>query len=132
MKLLSKPLAILTGLVMFASVQVFASEKSAPLILNKIAEETAALNESKNLVLQAYQLEVKSCWQLFAVNDCLAKAKREKYISLAPIEKREIELNAKRREIKEADRLLRLNDKSSNLQNPSNANNANNASKATP
>lgn len=129
MKLLSKSLAILTGLVMFASVQVFASEKSAPLILNKIAEETAALNESKNLVLQAYQLEVKSCWQLFAVNDCLAKAKREKYISLAPIEKREIELNAKRREIKEADRLLRLNDKSSNLHSPSNANNA---SKATP
>ena len=129
MKLLSKPLAILTGLAMFASVQVFASEKSAPLILNKIAEETAALNESKNLVLQAYQLEVKSCWQLFAVNDCLAKAKREKYLSLAPIEKREIELSAKRREIKEADRILRLSDKSSNLQSPPNAINA---SKATP
>ena len=114
---------------MFASVQAIASDKSAPLILNKIAEETAALNESKNLVLQAYQFEVKSCWQLFAVNDCLAKAKREKYISLAPIEKREIELNAKRREIKEADRRLRLNDKSSNPQSPPNATNA---SKATP
>jgi hypothetical protein len=129
MKLLSKPLAILTGLAMFASVQVFASEKSAPLILNKIAEETAALNESKNLVLQAYQLEVKSCWQLFAVNDCLAKAKRQKYLSLAPLEKREIELSAKRREIKEADRILRLSDKSSNLQSPPNTTNA---SKATP
>ncbi len=129
MKLFSKPLSILTGLAMFASVQVIASDKSAPLILNKIAEETAALNESKNLALQAYQLEVKSCWQLFAVNDCLAKAKREKYLSLAPIEKREIELSAKRREIKEADRILRLSDKSSNLQSPPNAINA---SKATP
>lgn len=129
MKLFSKPWAILTGLAMFASVQAIASDKSAPLILNKIAEETAALNESKKIVLQAYQLEVKSCWQLFAVNDCLAKAKREKYLSLAPIEKREIELSAKRREIKEADRILRLSDKSSNLQSPPNAINA---SKATP
>lgn len=114
---------------MFASVQATASDKSAPLILNQIAEETTALNDSKNLVLQAYQLEVKSCWQLFAVNDCLAKAKRQKYLSLAPIEKREIELSAKRREIKEADRRLRLNDKSSNLQSPPNATNA---SKAIP
>ena len=129
MKLFSKPWTILTGLAMFASVQAIASDKSAPLILNKIAEETAALNESKNIVLQAYQLEVKSCWQLFAVNDCLAKAKREKYLSLAPIEKREIELSAKRREIKEADRILRLSDKSSNLQSPPNTTNA---SKATP
>lgn len=126
MKLLPKPLSILMGLAMFASVQAIASDKSEPLILNQIAEETAALNDSKNLVLQAYQLEVKSCWKLFAVNDCLAKAKREKYLSLAPIEKREIELNAKRREIKEADRILRLNDKSSNLQSPPNA------TKATP
>jgi hypothetical protein len=129
MKLFSKPLAILTGLAMFASVQAIASDKSEPLMLNKIAKETAALNESKNLVLQAYQLEVKSCWQLFAVNDCLAKAKREKYLRLAPLEKREIEISAKRREIKDADRLLRLNDKSSNLQGPPNATNA---SKATP
>ncbi len=129
MKLFSKPLAILTGLAMFASVQAIASDKSEPLMLNKIAEETAALNESKNLVLQAYQLEVKFCWQLFAVNDCLTKAKREKYLRLAPLEKREIEISAKRREIKEADRLLRLNDKSSNLQGPPNATNA---SKATP
>jgi hypothetical protein len=129
MKLFSKPLAILTGLAMFASVQAIASDKSEPLMLNKITEETAALNESKNLVLQAYQLEVKSCWQLFAVNDCLAKAKRQKYLSLAPLEKREIELSAKRREIKEADRRLRLNDKSSNPQSPPNATNA---SKATP
>ncbi len=129
MKLFSKPLAILTGLAMFASVQAIASDKSEPLMLNKITEETAALNESKNLVLQAYQLEVKSCWQLFAVNDCLAKAKREKYLRLAPLEKREIAISAKRREVKEADRLLRLNDKSSNLQGPPNATNA---SKATP
>ena len=129
MKLFSKPLAILTGLAMFASVQAIASDKSEPLMLNKITEETAALNESKNLVLQAYQLEVKSCWQLFAVNDCLAKAKREKYLRLAPLEKLEIALNAKRREIKEADRMFRLNDKSSKLLSPPDTTNT---TKATP
>ena len=111
MKLLSKPLAILTGLAMFASVQVFASEKSAPLILNKIAEETAALNESKNLVLQAYQLEVKSCWQLFAVNDCLSNARQQKYQSLKPLDQREIELNTRQRALKEIERRQRLSDK---------------------
>ena len=129
MKLFSKPLAILTGLAIFACFQVIASDKSATLILNKIAEETAAVNESKNLVLQAYQLEAKSCWQLFAVNDCLAKAKREKYLRLAPLEKLEIALNAKRREIKEADRMFRLNDKSSKLLSPPDTTNT---TKATP
>jgi hypothetical protein len=42
----------------------------------------------------------------------LAKARRDKYQRLAPIEQLEIILNAKRRELKEADRIQRLNEKS--------------------
>ncbi len=111
MMLFDKSLAILTGLLMFTSFQVMASDKSTPMSPKNIADETAALNEAKNQVLLRYQNEAKACWQLFAVNDCLAKAKREKYQRLAPIEQLEISLNTQRRALKEADRIQRLNDK---------------------
>jgi hypothetical protein len=113
MKPFQKTLATLIGFVMITSLQAMAADQSAPMSLKRIDEETAALNDAKNLVLQRYQKEVKSCWQLFAVNDCLAKAKREKYQRLAPIEQLELTLNTQRRALKEADRIQRLNDKSS-------------------
>jgi len=102
---------------LFASAQVMSAESAELADVQKISDETAALRERKNIVLQTYQLNAKACWQLFAVNDCLAKAQREKYQSLAPIEQLEIALNAKRRAIKEAERLERLSDKSAPLQN---------------
>jgi hypothetical protein len=49
----------------------------------------------------------------------LAKAKREKYLGLAPLEQLEIELNTKRRALKEQERLQRLSDKSNPSQSPS-------------
>lgn len=94
------------------STQALASEPNAAIELNKIADETSALIDQKAQVLQIYQSDVKACWQNFAVNDCLAKATRDKYQRLAPIEQLEIILNAKRRELKEADRIQRLNEKS--------------------
>lgn len=95
----------------FVSHPVLATESGAALALKKIAEETSVITDQKNQVLQTYQQEAKACWQHFAVNDCLAKARRDKYQRLSPIEQLEIALNAKRRELKEADRLQRLNDK---------------------
>ena len=113
MKPFQKSLATFIGLVMITSFHAMAADQSAPMSLKRMADETAALNDAKNLVLQRYQNEVKSCWQLFAVNDCLAKAKREKYQRLAPIEQLELTLNNQRRALKEAERIQRLNDKSS-------------------
>jgi hypothetical protein len=103
--------------VFFASAQILSAQPAAIDDLQKISEETIVLKEKKSIVLQTYQRNAKACWQLFAVNDCLAKAQREKYQSLAPIEQLEIELNAKRRALKEAERLERLNEKSSAQQN---------------
>ena len=94
------------------STQALATESGAAIELKKIADETIELNDKKFQVLQNYQAEAKACWKNFAVNDCLAKARRSKYQQLAPLEQLEIELNAKRRELKEADRLERLNEKS--------------------
>jgi predicted transglutaminase-like cysteine proteinase len=110
--------------LIFVCHSVLAIESGAALELKKIAEETSAINIQKNQVLQAYQVEAKTCWQLFAVNDCLAKARRDKYQRLAPIEQLEIALNAKRRELKEADRLQRLNEKHNSEVNPNNDNKA--------
>ena len=103
--------------VLFASAQVMSAESAELVDVQNISDETAVLRERKNIVLQTYQINAKACWQLFAVNDCLAKAQREKYQSLAPIEQLEIALNAKRRALKEAERLERLSDKSAPLQN---------------
>lgn len=108
------------------SFQVVASESNAAADLKMIADETQALNDQKNQVLQTYQVEAKACWQHFAVNDCLAKVRREKYQRLAPLEQLEIVLNAKRRAIKEAERLHRLNEKTA-LDSQTN-----NSSKVTP
>lgn len=96
-----------------ANVQAFAADNGAAIELKKLTDESSALSEQKNQVLQAYQLEAKACWQYFAVNDCLAKARREKYQRLAPIEQLEIALNAKRRQFKESERVQRLNEKAS-------------------
>ena len=118
---LSKSLACLMTFVFLASVPAFAADVAQVMSLKKIADETAALNSQKEIIFQTYQADSKSCWQLFAVNDCLAKAKRQKYQALAPLEQLESALNAKRRELKEADRMQRLMDKS---QSPLNASDA--------
>jgi hypothetical protein len=112
MNLLSKSAAAWTIASVFAIAQALASEPNAAIELNKIALETSALNDQKSQVLQIYQSDAKACWQKFAVNDCLSKARRDKYQRLAPIEQLEIILNAKRRELKETDRIQRLNEKS--------------------
>lgn len=114
----SKSLAGLTAFVFLASAPSFAADDDHVMSLKKIAEETASLNSKKELIFQTYQAESKSCWQLFAVNDCLAKAKRQKYQALAPLEQIESALNSKRRELKEADRMQRLMNKSQSPLNP--------------
>ena len=112
MKPFQKSLATFIGLVMITSFHAMAADLSAPMSLKRMADETAALNEAKNLVLQRYQNEVKSCWQLFAVNDCLFKARQQKYQSLNPLDQREIDLNIRQRALKELERQQRLSDKS--------------------
>jgi hypothetical protein len=79
--------------------------------LAAIAAQRLAIEADKKIVLDQFQLASKACWQVFAVNDCLAKAKRIKYQQLAPLDQREVVLNAKQRELKELERQQRLLDK---------------------
>jgi len=118
---LSKPSIVCLLALLIVSGQASGAESSFALELKKIADETNDLNVQKSQVLQTFQVETKACWQNFAVNDCLAKVRREKYQRLAPLEQQEIALNAKRRTLKEADRQQRLNDKSNAESAPINA-----------
>ena len=79
--------------------------------LAAIAAQRLAIENDKKIVLDQFHASSKACWQVFAVNDCLAKARRLKYQQLAPLDQREVALNAKHRELKERERQQRLMDK---------------------
>jgi len=81
--------------------------------LADIQEQRNAIEQEKKQVLDQFQTTSKACWQKFAVNDCLSLARRQKYQALAPLDQREIQLNAKERALKELDRQQRLTEKAS-------------------
>ncbi|MFM8823780.1 MAG: hypothetical protein ACKOD8_10665 [Limnohabitans sp.] len=85
---------------------------TAPELLD-IQAQRAVITQEKKQVLDQFQTTSKACWQKFAVNDCLALARRQNYQALGPLDQREIQLNAKERELKELDRQQRLLDKAS-------------------
>ena len=79
---------------------------------SRIEAQRLVLADEKKKVLDQFQDASKACWQQFAVNDCLFKARQQKYQSLNPLDQREIDLNIRQRALKELERLQRLSDKS--------------------
>ena len=73
-----------------------------------IAEQRIALAEEKKVILDQFQVASKACWNQFAVNDCLFKAKQQKYQALSPLDQREMALNARQRVLKESERQQRI------------------------
>jgi hypothetical protein len=78
---------------------------------NLIEAQRMVLAGEKKKVFDQFQENSKACWQKFAVNDCLAKARQQKYQSLSPLDQREIDLNTRQRALKESERRMRLSDK---------------------
>lgn len=78
---------------------------------NLIEAQRMVLAEEKKKIFDQFHDNAKACWQKFAVNDCLAKARQQKYQSLSPLDQREIDLNTRQRALKESERRLRLSDK---------------------
>ena len=76
-----------------------------------IAQQRIALAEEKKVILDYFHDTSKACWKQFAVNDCLFKAKQQKYQALSPLDQREIALNARQRVLKELERQQRISDK---------------------
>ena len=88
------------------------SENSMQLPETKaIAQQRIALAEEKKVILDHFHEASKACWKQFAVNDCLFKAKQQKYQALAPLDQREMALNARQRVLKESERQQRISGK---------------------
>ena len=85
--------------------------------LTALQDQRAVIAQEKKQILDQFQTASKACWKKFAVNDCLAQARRQKYQDLGPLEQREIQLNARQRQLKEIERLERLSDKAANKGN---------------
>jgi len=79
--------------------------------IEAIAEQRTALAEEKKVILDHFQAASKACWKQFAVNDCLFKAKQQKYQALSPLDQREIALTARQRVLKESERQQRISGK---------------------
>ena len=79
--------------------------------MEAIAEQRIALAEEKKVILDHFQVASKACWKQFAVNDCLFKAKQQKYQALSPLDQREIALNARQRVLKDSERQQRISGK---------------------
>jgi hypothetical protein len=112
MSLNLKSFTYLLGSLFFCWGAATAAELEMTRELNVISDELMSIEQQKKEVAAQFQLNSIDCWKEFAVNDCLIKAKRLKYQVLAPLDQRELGLNAKRRELKEILRLQRLSDKS--------------------
>jgi hypothetical protein len=88
------------------------SENSTQLSeLEAITLQRLVLVQEKKAVLDHFQESSKTCWKKFAVNDCLFKARQQKYQGLSPLDQRDITLNERQRFLKESERQQRLNGK---------------------
>jgi len=103
----------IAALFLLATVSAFAQVKSESSISQSISisQQLITLNLEKKQVLDNFEESSRACWQIFAVNDCLAKARQLKYQRLAPLDQREYELNSQQRAMREFERRKRLADK---------------------
>ena len=101
---------LFTGLAC-ALVMAQSENSMEPPEMKAISEQRTALGEEKKVIMDHFQKSSKACWKQFAVNDCLFKAKQQKYQALSPLDQREMALNARQRVLKESERQQRISDK---------------------
>lgn len=102
---------VFTGLA-WSLVMAQSDHSIQPPEMKAISEQRLALAEEKKVIMDQFQESSKACWRQFAVNDCLFKAKQQKYQALSPLDQREIALNARQRVLKESERQQRILGKS--------------------
>ena len=101
---------VFTGLA-WSLVMAQSDNAIQPPEMKAISEQRLALAEEKKVIMDQFQESSKACWRQFAVNDCLFKAKQQKYQALSPLDQREIALNARQRVLKESERQQRISGK---------------------
>ena len=75
-----------------------------------MAKERTQLSAQRRAILAEFEARSQVCWQTFAVNDCIAKARRVRRADLAPIRQAELALN-------EQERLWRTQQRNERVQN---------------
>lgn len=75
--------------------------------------QRARLEASRSQEEARFNAESAACYQRFAVNDCLNKVKTRHYAAMAVLKRQEVALNDADRQIKAAEQLSRIEEKSS-------------------
>lgn len=70
-----------------------------------------AIEQDRQVVMSAYELAAKACWQKFAVNACLSDARKARRAALEPLRQKDLVLNTQERLWRTEQRDLRLQGK---------------------
>jgi hypothetical protein len=70
-----------------------------------------AIEQDRQVVMSAYELAAKACWQKFAVNACLSDARKARRAALEPLRQKDLVLNTQERLWLTEQRDLRLQGK---------------------
>lgn len=103
-------------LIALALVVLAATGHAQPVEAGKemsLQAQRARLEESRNQEEARFTAESVACYQRFAVTDCLNKAKTRHYASMAVLRRQEVSLNDAERQLKAAEQLSRIEEKSS-------------------
>jgi hypothetical protein len=76
-----------------------------------IRVQREAIEQDRQVVMSAYELAAKACWQKFAVNACLSDARKARRTALEPLRQKDLVLNAQERLWRTEQRDLRLQGK---------------------
>lgn len=76
-----------------------------------IAKERATLSAKRSAIVAEFELRSQQCWQRFAVNDCISKARRIRRVELEPIRQAELMLNEQERQWRTQQRNERVQNK---------------------
>jgi hypothetical protein len=76
-----------------------------------IRVQREAIAQDRQVVLSAYELAAKACWQKFAVNACLSEARKARRAALEPLRQQDLVLNTQERLWRTEQRDLRLQGK---------------------
>lgn len=87
------------------------SAASAPVTALSLAEERQQIARRKAEIEARYDSEKKACWQRFAVNDCLRRARLERRAAITPLQEREWVVLQVERDAREQVRRTRLEGK---------------------
>jgi hypothetical protein len=76
-----------------------------------IRVQRQAIAQDREVVLSAYELAAKACWQKFSVNHCLSDARKARRAALEPLRQQDLVLNTQERLWRTEQRDLRLQGK---------------------